>query len=169
MDNPKDNWKNSIKDLRNNSQYNSSLSTYNKPITQNRKKTYLETSHKFERALINLREGLAELSQEYPDQDIYDSIPLKKIAYSATKHTHFRSKTPKRDLNLLRKNSNYLNNSNILNNSYLKTSDEYSIPDNKSRLHKRNLPSISTTRKSSKTGIFNDINNLEIVYNTINV
>ena len=164
MDNPKYAWNNSLKNLKKNLQNNTFLNKYNNSIPQNTTKAYLETSQKFEHALINLREGLAELSQEQDTANTYASVPLKKLSYIEPKHQHLRAKTPKRNYNLLKRNLNYLNTSNKFSSSYIKTLDNLSIYDSR-KLHGLH-PSISTTRKSSKTGIFNDINNLEIVYST---
>ena len=165
MDNPKYVWNNSLINLKKNLQNNTFKSKYNNSIPQKIQKTYLETSQKFEHALNNLREGLAELSQEQDTANTFSSVPLKKLSYIEPKRQNLRAKTPKRNHNLLKRNLNYLNTSNNQSSSYIRTLDNFSIHSSR-KLHNRLHPSISTTRKSSKTGIFNDINNLEIVYNT---
>ena len=160
--------KNPLKNLKRNLHYKTS-NKYIYSTPKNANKTFLKTGHEFENALSNLREGLEELSQESPDQSVsntYDLDDLKRISYTTPKLSYLRAKTPKRTFDLRRKDLKYLNTSNILSTSYIKTSDDFSgIIEGKNKFHHRIHPSLST-RKRSKTGLFNDINNVEIIYNT---
>ena len=172
MDNPRNMWHNPQNlNLSKNMIYNYSLGPYNYTIHGYSQKDPLDTSNKFEQALINLKEGLADFNQENKDIDRnksfnYNNIPMKKISFSSIKKDYQRVRTPKRDFSLLKNNFNFLNSSNILSKSAIGNSYVHSPHENINKPPSIYQPSMATTRRSSKTGIFNDIKNLEIVYNT---
>ena len=149
--------------------YNGSITKINKPITGISKKTFLDSSHKFERALINLREGLAELSNEYKDEHHFNNYPnhilRKRELYSDNKYKYLRSHTPKIDPNLIQYNRNYLNFPNITSNLYLNTTYDDIFQDTKLRPSRMHTPSITSSRKYLNNQYYNDIKNIDKIYN----
>ena len=77
----------------NTGRYKTSLTKVKKPIISASKNEYSDSSTKFEQALINLKEGLEQLSNEFPLEETsnnynysYKNVPLKRISYSAPKN-----------------------------------------------------------------------------------
>ena len=82
---------------------------YNNPLIKNRKsipilskKKYINPSRKYERALISLKEGLAELSNEFLDEErpyrhnhSHENTPIKNMYYSAQKNRYNKKKNIK--------------------------------------------------------------------------
>ena len=149
---------------------NSSLTKNNRPIPSLRQNYHLDSSKKFEEALYNLTEGLAENSNDYLDEGHsksnksyldynYENIPFEKISYSVNKYKYLRSNTPGVDLN-----KNILNNSNIKRSLYLNSLKEINNNNNTTRLKQLMHPMISNT-KNSKYEYYNDIKNIDKIYN----
>ena len=164
------------KNIQKNVRYNRALSRTNKSIQDISKSNFLNTTNKFERALSNLREGLAELSNEYLDKEHllnnYNSycnyncnnIPVEKKYYSPNKFQYLRTRTPKRDLNLIKNNLEYSNISKIPSSSFLNSTNDYSVITSKSRINQLYHQGPQTTIKSPKTEYYNDIKNIDKIY-----
>ena len=144
------------------------LTENNRPIPSLRRKYHHDSSKKFEEALYNLTEGLAEYSNEYLDEGHfknsksyldynYENIPFKKKSYSANKYKYLRSISPGVDLN-----KNILNHSNIKRSFYSNSLE--TKKNNNTRLTQSIHSRLSNTKKS-KYEYYNDIKNIDKIYN----
>ena len=144
--------------------YNRPLSINNKILINTSKNNPHDPSLKFERALVNLKEGLAELPNDYlPNESpnfSYNNLPLKKI--SIQKNKYLRARTPKRNYNFPKKNLNFLDNSKI---THLNTTDDFITQNNRKTLTNRINQSLYPITKDNISEYNNDIINLERVYN----
>ena len=124
----------------NTGRYKTSLTKVKKPIISASKNEYSDSSTKFEQALINLKEGLEQLSNEFPLEETsnnynysYKNVPLKRISYSAPKNRSEKNTYLRNTFNIIpnKKNSipkninskKYIN----INNSYLNSKDNFSM------------------------------------------
>ena len=126
--------------IANTGRYKTSLTKVKKPIISASKNEYSDSSTKFEQALINLKEGLEQLSNEFPLEETsnnynysYKNVPLKRISYSAPKNRSEKNTYLRNTFNIIpnKKNSipkninskKYIN----INNSYLNSKDNFSM------------------------------------------
>ena len=155
--------------------YNDLLINKKKSYPTNSTKKNFDSNRRFQNALINLREGLAELSNEYFDEKSrekynfsYKDISLKKLPYSNPKNNYLRSKTPKRNVEYPSSTNNiplsYLNDSKLLNNTYIKSKRDFAI-DNTGGLSSRFRPNLTMPGRKKADSEFNDVISLEKIYN----
>ena len=120
--------------------YNDSLRKYRKTHPINITKKYVNPKEKFEIALENLKEGLAEITAEFNDKnpkneslkkkDMKIIKPMKRLNHqnplslSMPKYHFLRTTTPKRNYPLLKQKKNYLDSSNPLQQSFFTTAND---------------------------------------------
>ena len=155
-----------------NFRYNDLLINNKKAYSSKAKKRSINSSSKFQNALNNLREGLAELSNEYlinesPDNNI-SNISLRKLNYSLPKNKYLRTKKIIRKVDYPSSNNNmnlsYINKSHTINNSYLSNITDFS-KENKGGLSKRFRPSYTQVNRRTESD-YSDIISLEKTNNS---
>ena len=135
------------------------------------KKKIFDSSQKFKSALDNLKEGLAELSNESIPEDkpynknSYKDFPLNTITNTTPEYNYTRAKTAKKNISL---NLNTLNSSKKLSSSYYSSNDFYEPKSQISSLRIKPNKRISSSYfndEISKPEYLNDIISMEKIYN----